>query len=42
VGLSWNKKTTGGSAVYSAKGELLARANREGREEILRYDLRLR
>jgi predicted amidohydrolase len=41
VGLSWGKKTTGGCAVYSGKGELLARANREGKEEILRYDLRL-
>lgn len=41
VGLSWKKRTTGGCAVYSAGGELLARANREGREEILRCDLRL-
>lgn len=41
VGMSWTKKTTGGSAIYSSTGEILARANREGREEILRYDLRI-
>jgi predicted amidohydrolase len=41
VGRSIVKDTLGGCVVYSAKGEILARANMEGREEILRYDLEL-
>jgi predicted amidohydrolase len=41
VGLSWGKPTRGGSVVYSATGEVLAKANREGREEILRYELKI-
>ena len=41
VGSSWQKPTAGGCMVHSASGELLASANSEGREEILRYDLRL-
>jgi len=41
VGMSWNKPTTGGCVVYAANGDVLAHANREGREEILRYDLKL-
>ena len=42
VGVSWVKSTPGASAVFSAQGEVLARANAEGKEEILRYDLQLR
>jgi predicted amidohydrolase len=39
VGRSIVKDTLGGCVVYSAQGEILARANMEGREEILHYDL---
>jgi len=41
VGRSVVKDTLGGSLVYSAQGEILARANMEGREEILHHDLEL-
>jgi predicted amidohydrolase len=41
VGRSVAKDTLGGSVVYSALGEILARANMEGREEILHYNLEL-
>ena len=39
VGRSWCHECTGGCAVYSGSGEVLAAANREGREEILLHDL---
>jgi predicted amidohydrolase len=39
VGKSWMNDTKGGCVIYSATGEVLAKANREGREEILLYDL---
>jgi predicted amidohydrolase len=39
TGLSWTKKCVGGCVVFSAQGEVLAKANREGREEVLRHDL---
>ncbi len=39
VGNSWMHACDGGSAILGADGTLLARANREGREEILIYDL---
>ena len=39
TGMSWVNNTTGGCVVYSAGGEVLAKANREGREEILMHDL---
>jgi predicted amidohydrolase len=41
VGMSWIAPVEGGCVVYSADGEVLARANRDGKEEILRYDLKL-
>jgi len=41
VGRSWKHDCVGGCVVYSAKGNILARANREGREEILIHRLRL-
>jgi predicted amidohydrolase len=41
TGLSWMKKTPGASAVFSSSGEVLARANAEGREEILHHKLQL-
>lgn len=42
IGVSWVNRTPGGSAVFSAGGEVLAKANAEGREEILHYQLQLR
>jgi len=39
VGKSWGNDCVGGCAVFSADGEVLAAANREGREEILLHDL---
>ena len=39
TGMSWVNYTTGGCVVYSSDGEVLAKANREGREEILIHDL---
>ena len=41
VGASWHIQTQGGCVVYSAQGDVPARAKRKGREEILRYDLKL-
>jgi predicted amidohydrolase len=41
VGRSIVKDTLGGCVVYSAQGDILARANMEGREEILHYDLEM-
>lgn len=41
TGNSWTHPCKGGCVVYSATGEVLAKANREGREEILRYDLEI-
>ena len=41
VGRSIIKDTLGGSVVYSAQGEILARANMEGREEILHHELEI-
>lgn len=41
VGQSVSKQTLGGSVVFSAQGEIVARANMRGREEILHYDLEI-
>lgn len=41
VGRSVVKDTLGGSVVYSAAGEVVAKANTQGREEILHYNLEL-
>ena len=41
TGLSWTKDCKGGSAVFSADGDVLAKANREGREEVLIHDLEI-
>ncbi|MCX6623852.1 MAG: carbon-nitrogen hydrolase family protein [Acidobacteria bacterium] len=41
TGNSWKHRTVGGCVYFSASGEVLARANREGKEEILRFDLRI-
>lgn len=41
TGRSWVHDCKGGCAVYSATGDILAKANREGREEILVYDLQI-
>jgi len=41
VGLSWIYLAEGGCAVYSAGGEVLAAANRKGKEEILIHNLEL-
>jgi len=41
TGQSWIHACQGGCTVFSAQGETLAKANREGREEILRFDLKL-
>ena len=41
VGRSVVYDTKGGCVVFSAQGEVLAKANREGREEILEYELEL-
>ena len=41
VGRSIAKDTMGGSVIYSPEGAILARANSDGREEILRHDLAL-
>ncbi|MFM1550441.1 MAG: carbon-nitrogen hydrolase family protein [Lentisphaeria bacterium] len=42
TGHSWMYDCKGGSVVYSAKGAVLAQANREGKEEMLIYDLEIR
>lgn len=39
TGLSWKMRTPGASAVFSPSAGVVARANIEGREEILRHDL---
>ncbi|MBI5092595.1 MAG: carbon-nitrogen hydrolase family protein [Candidatus Hydrogenedentes bacterium] len=39
VGLSWEHDCKGGNVVYGKDGGVLAKSNREGREEILVYDL---
>ncbi len=41
TGYSWKVETLGGCVGYSATGEVVAKANREGKEEILRFDLNL-
>lgn len=42
VGYSWAYKCQGGCVVYSSEGEVLAKANREGREEIVLHNLEIR
>ena len=39
IGKSWGHDCVGGCAVFGADGAVLARANREGREEMLLHDL---
>jgi len=39
VGKSWGEECEGGCAVYSKEGKLLAEANKEGKEEILLFNL---
>ena len=39
VGMSWTVRTTGGSVIYDRNGAVLARADSQGREEILVHDL---
>jgi len=39
TGMSWMHPCKGGCVVFSATGEVLAKANREGREETLLYQL---
>jgi predicted amidohydrolase len=41
TGNSWTHATRGGCVVFSASGEVLAKANREGREEILLHELEI-
>ena len=41
TGMSWDHVCSGGSVVYSRSGSVLARANRDGQEEVLVYDLDL-
>jgi len=41
VGTSWTHVCDGGSMILAADGTFLAEANREGREEILVYDLQI-
>lgn len=41
IGMSWVHPCDGGSMILAADGTLLAEANREGREEILAYDLQI-
>jgi predicted amidohydrolase len=41
VGLSWTHESPGGCAFVSATGEILAKANMEGKEEILLYELEI-
>jgi predicted amidohydrolase len=41
VGLSWTHESPGGCAFISAAGEILAKANMEGKEEILLYELEI-
>jgi len=39
TGKSWTYDCEGGNVIYSATGETLAKANRQGREEILLHEL---
>jgi len=39
VGMSWDYKCQGGCVIFDASGNVLAKANREGEEEILYYSL---
>ena len=41
TGRSWIHDCKGGSVIYSTSGEVLAKSNREGREEVLIHDLEL-
>ena len=41
TGRSWLYDCQGGSAIYASDGQVLAEANREGREELLLYDLKV-
>ena len=41
VGKSWMHQCAGGCVVYSSTGDVLAKANRDGREEILLHHLEL-
>ncbi|MBI4889977.1 MAG: carbon-nitrogen hydrolase family protein [Acidobacteria bacterium] len=41
IGASWAFNCQGGCVAYSAQGEVLAKANREGREEILMHTLKV-
>jgi predicted amidohydrolase len=41
TGQSWIHDCKGGSVIYSRDGEILAKSNREGREDVLVYDLEL-
>jgi predicted amidohydrolase len=41
IGYSWIHNCQGGCVIYSAAGEVLAKANRKGEEEILLYNLEL-
>jgi predicted amidohydrolase len=42
TGKSWRYACKGGCVVYNQHGKVLSAANRDGREEILLYDLRLK
>ena len=42
TGQSWIHDCVGGCVAYDKRGKVLAAANREGREEILVFDLDLR
>ena len=42
VGMSWNYSCQGGCTIFDAAGNVLAKANRDGEEEILYYDLTVR
>ena len=41
TGLSWIHDCKGGCVIYSASGEVLAKANRAGQEEVLIHDLEI-
>ena len=41
IGQSWQSACKGGCVVYGSDGQVLATANRQGRQEILHYDLRV-
>jgi N-carbamoylputrescine amidase len=41
TGLSWMHNCMGGSVVYSACGDVLAKSNRDGREDVLIHDLKM-